>query len=404
MFFLDFKRVLSRRLPIGFLEFFQPIIVALIVYFAFLAKETDDVHVFSTPFFYFTGLYAFWIGLFGSCQSLNGEVQSGEWSYWTLGLRRFIPFHILAVFAVNLASAFCKVVLFIVSVVLLSSICQDFNPFVSCFLTIDQLEADSFWQCGYMLKPLLIAKYGMHGPLIFAVCIYSLSLFAAMVCGVCFGMLLSLLSDPAVSLNASVAFVVLLGMVSLLGLQGDVGRTGSTPQDLKREFANRFESKYISTTGNTNKPVQVLIGFSKILPQRYFFNIARMPLEKYNDEDMIESICNDLDKRYNSETNWWRGKDEFPLSSDCGLTRWEIPLPPLENGNDKRDSAYIVNYIANYIKRDADFFRRYRIEIYWETFCKAQLLELAPLVWMCLCCLLVVNIGVLFLPSYRRLR
>ena len=405
---LDFKRAFSRRWAVGVLprlfEFvFQPIFVALVVCLAFLAKEKESsIPAFSNAFFYFTGLYAFWVGLFGSCQSLNGEVQNGEWSYWTLGLRRYIPGHVLSVFGVNLVCALWNMALFIVSVVVVSCFlpsCRGFNPFVSCFLTLDSLAADPFWQCGYMLKPLLVAKYGACGPLLFATGVYSLSLFAATICGVCFGMLLSLLPDPAISLNASVAFVVLLGMISLLGLQGDKGRSGKPPPSLTSEFANRFESRHFSNCKTENRAVRALIWGSRFLPQRYFFNMARMPLEKNNDESMIQSICKGLDLSGNSESAWWNCTEQLTSpSANWALKRWGIPA---STGDPPPDASA---YLAAHIKSDPDFERRNQIKRYWKTFWKAQWLELVPLGWMCLICLLAVNVGVLTLPQYRRLR
>lgn len=408
MSLLDFRRAFSRRWAVGFwprlFEFvFQPIFVAVVVCLAFLAKEKEStIPAFANAFFYFTGLYAFWVGLFGSCQSLNGEVQNGEWSYWTLGLRRYIPGHVLSVLGVNLVCALWNVALFIVSVVAISHFlpsCKGFNPFVSCFLTLDCLAADPFWQCGYMLKPLLVAKYGACGPLLFATGVYSLSLFAATICGVCFGMLLSLLPDPEISLNASVAFVVLLGMISLLGLQGDEGRSGNRPPSLKREFANRLESRHFSDFKTENRSVRTLICVSRFLPQRYFFNMARMPLEKGNDESMIQSIRDDLDRSSNLETAWWNCTDSLTTSSaKWALDKWGIPAstsnPPPDAGS----------YLAEQIKKDRNFESRNQIQRYWKTFWKAQRLELARLVWMCLICLFIVNVGVLTLPPYRRLR
>ena len=408
--FLDFRRVFSRRWAVGpanrFAEYVgQPIFVAIVVCMAFLAKEREStLTAFSNAFFYFTGLYAFWVGLFGSCQSINSEVQNGEWSYWTLGLRRSISHHVTAVFSVNLVCAIWIVLLFLAVVVSVSgylSVHRGFNPFVSVFLTTNSAAADSLWQCGYILKPLLIAKFGVFGPLVFATAIYALSLFAAVVCGVCFGMLFSaVFRDPSVSLNASVAFVVLLGMLSLLGLQGDKSRSGSREvKSLDRGFAPLFESRRDRNGETESKAtaVDVLVSFSRILPQRYFFNIARLPAEKDISDKARETIESELERiagtNGNDDSVWWR--KNVPIMTNLGWASWDL-MPPGDPNNMDDLAAEILSHNG--------FDDRHGIPYYWSLIRRAIMAELLPLVFMCIACLFSVNVCVLTIPTYRQLR
>ena len=340
--------------------------------------------------------------MFGSCQSINGEVQNGEWSYWTLGLRRNIPRHVLSVFSVNLAYTFWTVALFLASVVVVSGILatdRGFNPFIACFLTQNNASADSLWQCGYMLKPILVGKLGAFGPLIFSSGLYAISLLAAAVCGICFGMFLSVtFRDPSVSLNASVAFVVLLGMLSLLGLQGDKSRC--SPKDnksLDRCFASWYESARANETASGSAATDFLVDVSRVLPQRYFFNIARMPMEKHVDKIIVENIRKELDELaaedVGEDEGWWR-KDDGTLNNH-GRTVW---------GLEATDTPDDLEQLATAISSDEAFSEKHGIGLWFPTFAKAIALETLPLVVMCFFCLLFVNAGVLWLSAYRQLR
>lgn len=405
--FLDFRRVFRRRWAVGpmnrFAEFIgQPVFVGVVVCMAFLAKEKESaIPAFSHAFFYFTGLYAFWVGLFGSCQSVDSEVQNGEWSYWTLGLRRSIPRHIAAIFGVNLACSLWNVLVFLATVLAVSgflSLHRDFNPFVSLFLATDGASADSLWQCGYILKSLLVAKCGAFGPLLFSASLYSFSLFAATVCGVCFGMFFSaVFRDPSVALNVSVAFVVLLGMLSLVGLQGDKSRSGARDvRSLDRAFAPQFELSRCVHASSGSGAVDVLVAFSRILPQRYFFNIARLTAEKNIDKDARLAIEHELDSLCGPDEEdfvWWR--KDAPMTTNIGWDSWN-----LDSHGDPDD----LFALAGAISSTPGFEAQHRIGLYWRFLIRAVVAETVPMIAMCLFCLLSVNALVLALPVYRQLR
>ena len=101
-FWLDFRRVASRRVSGNvyslLLELvWQPLVVALIVFVAYIYRDDIDAHRLN--FLYFSTLYAFWVGLFGACQAINSEMKSGEWCYWVLGMGRNRTGHVIAIFS-----------------------------------------------------------------------------------------------------------------------------------------------------------------------------------------------------------------------------------------------------------------------------------------------------------------
>ena len=124
-FWLDFQRVFSRRVSGNaksvWLELvLQPLVVAALVFIAFLNRE--DVDPYRLNFLYFSTLYAFWVGLFGSCQAINSEVRSGEWCYWVLGMGRNRTTHVLAIGTSCLLFAFIQCLVFLVAIATLSGI------------------------------------------------------------------------------------------------------------------------------------------------------------------------------------------------------------------------------------------------------------------------------------------
>ena len=283
-FGLDFRRVASRRVSGNIwsllLElFWQPFVVAVLVFVAFIHR--DDVDSYCLNFLYFSTLYAFWIGLFGACQAINSELKSGEWCYWVLGMGRNRTSHVLAVFASCLLFALVQCSVFLLVVVVLSGTANmEFNHFVDMFVHLPDGKAsvDPIYQMNGALWYVLSAKWGTLGPVVFATSIFGFALVAALVTGTSFGLLFgAFFREPATSLNMAVGFVVLLGMVSLCGLKGDGNekvdvlfapfRDGGTVYDkMNREH---FASNAI--------PAATI---SYILPQRYFFNIGRVTFNK----------------------------------------------------------------------------------------------------------------------------
>ena len=124
-FWLDFRRVFSRRVSGNvksvLLELVvQPLVVAALVFIAFLNR--DKVDPYRLNFLYFSTLYAFWVGLFGSCQAINSEVRSGEWCYWVLGMGRNRTTHVFAIGISCLLFALVQCAVFLLAVVILSGV------------------------------------------------------------------------------------------------------------------------------------------------------------------------------------------------------------------------------------------------------------------------------------------
>ena len=295
-FWLDFWRVFSRRISGNkkslLLELVaQPLVVAALVFMAFL--NHDDVDAYKLNFIYFSTLYAFWIGMFGSCQAINSEVRSGEWCYWVLGMGRNRTTHVLAIWMSCLLFAFMQCLVFFLFTVALAKICPVVgadgtgvtNHFIDMFVSAPcgKATAEPIYQMNGALWFVLTSYWGDLGPALFAMSIFALSLFLALVTGTFFGLLFgSLFKEPATSLNIAVGFVVLLGMLSLCGLRGD----GKEKVDAL--FAPLYERGIVLATMNRENFASNAVpaaAISYILPQRYFFNVGRITFNRDWDRD-----------------------------------------------------------------------------------------------------------------------
>lgn len=310
--FLELRRVFSGmggrgwpRLAFDFLVL--PFLVAAIMTTAFLARSTPDAH--RDSFLYFGTLYAFWCGLFGSCQAFNGEVASGEWSYWMLGMRRGICRHYLAHFAVSVLFGLTQVAVslfFLWGIWKLGAVIKPLGYF---FISpdkgnsfVNQMAALLKGGTAYNLQKLqsTMKHFDSIGGgqnitwFIFCAKFYLLGSVTAIVSGVTLGLLISsLCQTPQVSLTVSVLIVVSCTIFSYVGIKG-----GTNDQQMAREFApvtlicrqggrqfmdaldlegrsprdDRFP-KYQSRwrDGGTVEMT------SFVLPQRFFYNIARIP-------------------------------------------------------------------------------------------------------------------------------
>lgn len=63
-----------------------PMTVSAALAAVFVGREHPYATI--TSFVFFSTLYLFWSGLFQSCRAINGAVETGEWAYWVLGVRR----------------------------------------------------------------------------------------------------------------------------------------------------------------------------------------------------------------------------------------------------------------------------------------------------------------------------
>lgn len=285
-FCLDVRRLFVRRVSANVCNLIienvaQPIAVALVVVFAFLNR--DDPFHFSTNFIYFTTLYAFWVGMFGSCQSLNTELRNGEWSYWILGLGRNRIVHLLAICFTNLLFAFLQIALFVGTILAFKYLVsfhsgfglEDvYRNFVNCFVSCTK-EKSSLFQMQGLLKLYLEHMMPGWGSEVFAFGIFSFSLVSAVISGVGFGVLFStLFRDPVVSLNVSVGFVVVIGMLSYVSLKD--GQAEEEARYLDREF-NLSIIRDCNGAMKGSRPSNLLSALSllsQVLPQRYFYNMG----------------------------------------------------------------------------------------------------------------------------------
>ncbi len=291
----------SRGKGRRFFEFVVlPFLVACVIVASFLARSTPDAQ--GEAFLFFGTLYAFWCGLFGSCQAFNGEVASGEWSYWMLGMRRSPLKHYLAHFAVSFVSASMQVLASLLFLWLLWQLGIWVKPLGYLFIFhgeessfVNQVVAMLKGGSAYNLEGLNAAMNAVNGrgdepnTLWFCFCLryYIAGAVAAIVAGVSVGLLVSALCPaPQISLVMSVFLVVACTICSHTGIAGFGGNSSR-----EREFAPVWLSwkqqghEFEVATGDSNGQTRWQDGgaieqFSYLLPQRYFFNIARIPCLK----------------------------------------------------------------------------------------------------------------------------
>lgn len=302
---LELRRVFSGVVGRGrsrliFDFFILPLLVSAIMTTAFLARSSPDTQ--RDSFLYFGTLYAFWCGLFGACQAFNGEVASGEWSYWMLGMRRSVHRHYAAHFLVAALFGVVQVaasLFFIWGLWKLGAVVkplgfmfvspEDGGPFVNQVVALmkggsaynleglmatmnhfDQLESalNCSWFC-FCLK------------------FYVLGAAAAIVAGVALGLLVSACSpSPQVSLTAAVLLVVSCTIFSHTGIRGNASSSAKVrefspvsliAQQSGSQFRNGADvegKEHLQPRWRDGGAVEMA---SFILPQRYFFNIARTP-------------------------------------------------------------------------------------------------------------------------------
>ena len=71
--------------------------------------------------------------------------------------------------------------------------------------------------------------------------------------------------------------------------------------------------------------MDVLVAFSRILPQRYFFNIARLTAEKNIDKEARLAIERELDclcEPDDEDNAWWR--KDAPMTTNVGWEAWDL--------------------------------------------------------------------------------
>lgn len=306
--FLEIKRVLtttwSRGRGRNVLEFIVlPFLVAYIMVTAFLARSDPGAQ--GEAFLFFGTLYAFWCGLFGACQAFNGEVNSGEWSYWMLGMNRSVVKHYAAYLAVTFVFALIQVMLSLVFVwfmwqvgIWVQSIAYIFIAHGDGGTFVEQVGSMLEGGSAFNLQGLqAIMNYVNHKEgetnwLWFGFCLqyYSVGVAAAVASGAVIGLLLSALcSTPQISLSAAVFLIVACCICSHTGILG-FGSNSKSEREFApislifgqqgREFQSADDYERVSEKEKVQtryKDGGMVEQMSFLLPQRFFFNIARIP-------------------------------------------------------------------------------------------------------------------------------
>lgn len=275
-----------------------PALIALVMTSAFVARSEPSSH--GDAFIFFGTLYAFWCGLFATCQAFNGEVQTGEWSYWMLGMRRAVVRHYAAHFIAALLLASAQVALSLVFLKVFWWVGANVPFFQRLFLGqgkpfINQIGCLFDGGYAYNIQGIKAAMdaannaVGEPNRLWFGFCLsyYAGGAAMAVVAGVSVGLLVSAACPtPQTSLTVSVFLVVACTIFSHTGIGGTSGGSVDTrefaPMRLilsqkGREYRSATEANPATQAQTRWQDGGVVEHTSLLIPQRYFFNIARIP-------------------------------------------------------------------------------------------------------------------------------
>lgn len=299
----DFLRCFRRQWPKTKKAWFSaiviPALVAVLVWLAFLFQESPGEDF--DRFVFFSTLYCFWVGLFNACQTLNGAVESGEWSYWVLGFRRsFLRYFTANVLSVGVGTLVQIAVFFVVLFGL------------SFFADLGMLEANNILEVGFDSTENALKGFlgcGLFFPEWLPSCLFlSLSFLSAACCGVAFGILLSAsIGSSSTALKMSVATVVLIMISSSIVL--DEQKNYEYVSEILFENSEGKKLPFAWEDGYFGKTI--LSGASFAFPQRYFFNVGFCPLHKSVEKE-VEQQSSDA---WNELRKFGRkGGDEKKLS------------------------------------------------------------------------------------------
>lgn len=437
-FALDCYRVYVRRLSGNRLTLFleivaQPLAVAVVVLASYLARQ--EVEPFADTFLYFSGLYAFWVGLFGLCQSVNRELQNGEWRYWVLGLRRRRVVHLLAVFAAGLSLAAIQVALFVGCVVGISACDQLLGGqmlyhFTEMFVSTSS-QASPLFQMGGMLRIVSQLQFGsVVGPVVYALAFFSASLSLALVSGAGFGFAFSAwIREPTGSLNVSVGFVVTVGMLTLCGLRG-INQRSSSADKVDSAFLPGIEQEALVAAGKSVEPktcVRHISRLARLLPQRYFFNIGRLTFDrklknaelgilakvvggKENDGRVVEWLKTDPGGGYVRPRSHASCFDLPVWIGDEATEEWRKECQRLyslvgeEQDDDLVREGVTSRALWLCVSRRPEVKEKWAIDLWRQLMWRGAMRELSPLVLIFLSCMLSAVMAVYLKEVYYDLR
>lgn len=251
--------------------FVVPFLVGLIVFAAFLAREEINPE----RFVFFSTIYAFWIGIFNSCQIVNGAVASGEWNYWVLALRRPFFGYLLANTLVAFFLSLVQIAVFAGGVLLFSFVWQE-NSLFNVFVTQSQLPT-------FFIEDVS----GISANVVISVLFFT-SLVMGGLAGVGLGSLISCVAKDTLGALKIAVGVLVVSMVSSTTVLKSDGRSFPVTPPLFLKLACPAPFLSSPATISSEKPnaggwPHLLEDASMILPQRYFFNIGRVL-----DKDVLE--------------------------------------------------------------------------------------------------------------------
>ncbi|WP_395739851.1 ATP-binding cassette domain-containing protein [Prosthecobacter sp.] len=252
--------------------FLIPLLVGLVVFAAFLARNEINPE----RFIFFSTIYAFWIGIFNSCQIVNGAVASGEWNYWVLAMRRPFFNYIFANALVSFLLSLLQLSVFAAAVLLFSALRGEDSLF-NVFVNQSQLPV-------YFIETVA----GLPS-LLLVVGLFFSSLLMGALSGTGLGTLISCVAkDTLGALKIAVGIVVVSMVSSTAVLKGDGSAMPvAPPLYLKLQCPAPFLSMpatFYSAQPHAGFWPHLLEDVSFLLPQRYFFNIGRVL-----DKDVLES-------------------------------------------------------------------------------------------------------------------
>lgn len=285
---IDFKRCFHRQWPKTrwLSAILIPAIVAVLIWLAFLCGDCGESD--ARRFAFFATLYCFWIGLFNACQTLNGAVETGEWSYWVLGFRRSFFRYYLANLCSVLTGSIIQVFFFLLTNCLLSRIAVawlDENKILNIVNRSFPNELSKYLSSDYFIPVWL-------PTLIFL----GLASLCAVISGASLGVLISAFRKrTSDSLKTAVAFIVLTLIASSLVLnENDTYDYDYIASNFTEKGMGVNQFKFGEESGKN-----ILEGSSYFLPQRYFYNIATVLLNQNVQDVLVGAKKGEYKKGFN---------------------------------------------------------------------------------------------------------
>ncbi len=287
------------------LFFIIPLFVGLIVFAALLARD----RTLGEKFIFFSTIYAFWIGIFNSCQIVNGAVASGEWKYWVLALRRSFVHYIAAHALVSLLLSLLQVIVLILGILLFTYL-WGANSLFNVYINPSQLS------------PFFIEHASGLPEWLITLTLLASSLGMATFSGVGIGALISCVARNALAaLKVAVGVVVVAMVCSTTVLKRDGGAKRPVSPPLYLKMSRIGTKSFLSSCAvwhNRDKEARrdwfcphLLEDISLLLPQRYFYNIGRIlddQVLQYSDSGHAET---EFDYKLTGELaeNWKHWKE-----------------------------------------------------------------------------------------------